>query len=97
MHIFCIFFAKLALKFDFIGVLVAFCAEIEPNSILVNGRNFLGYNRCQTMYALLDGIQHNERCFDRLLVGANEQRTLITNQQNEQSDQTDSLENMKNL
>ena len=62
--LFCKIFANLALKFDFIGILVAFCTEIEPNSILVNGRNFWGYNRCQTMYALLDGIQPNERCFD---------------------------------
>lgn len=42
MHFFVNFFAKFALKFDFIGILVAFCTEIEPNSILVNGRNFWG-------------------------------------------------------
>ena len=76
---------------------MAFCLEMEPNSILVNGRNFLGYNRCQTMYALLDDIQPNERCCNRLLVGANEQRTPITNRQNEQSDQTDSLDNTKKI
>ena len=46
---------------------------------------------------MLDGIQHNERCNNRLLVGANEQRTPITNRQNEQSNLTDSLENSKNL
>ncbi len=42
-------------------------------------------------------IQPNERCCNRLLVGANEQRTPITNRQNGQSNLTDSLENTKNL